>query len=225
MEKAATNLEVILKYFDDFTAVQLEQLAALASLYKDWNTKINVISRKDIDGLYEKHVLHAFAIAAFTEFPAGSKVLDIGTGGGFPGIPLAIFFPEVSFHLVDSIAKKLKVVEAVASAAGIKNIGTEHSRVEDIKSRGYDYVVSRAVAPLADLWKWSLPFFRKRQHKGLAHPGITDLSPLPPGLICLKGGDLSKEIADSKTKPVLTHIHDIFPEEYFKEKHLVYVPA
>jgi 16S rRNA (guanine527-N7)-methyltransferase len=225
MEKAKRNLEVILKYFDDFSTDQLKQLTALEALYKDWNTKINVISRKDIDSLYEKHVLHSLAIAAFTNFPAGSKLLDIGTGGGFPGIPLAIFFPEVQFHLVDSIAKKLKVVEAVAAETGLKNLTISHSRVEDIKSRGYDYVVSRAVAPLTDLWTWSNPFFKKRQYKGLATIGLDELSPLPPGLICLKGGDLAKEIAESKTRPLLTHIYDIFPEAYFKEKHLVYVPA
>jgi 16S rRNA (guanine527-N7)-methyltransferase len=225
MEKAATNLEVVLKYFDEFTPHQLEQLTALEPLYKEWNAKINVISRKDIDSLYEKHVLHSLSIAAFTEFPAGSNILDIGTGGGFPGIPLAIFFPEVSFHLVDSIAKKLKIVDAVAAATGLKNITTQHTRVEDISNRRYDYIVSRAVAPLADLWRWSNPLFKKRQYKGLADPAMTETFPLPPGLICLKGGDLAKEIVDSKTKPLLTHIHDIFSEPYFKEKHLVYVPA
>ena len=225
MEKAATNLEVVLKYFGDFTPRQLEQFAALEGLYKEWNAKINVISRKDIDSLYEKHVLHSLSIAAFTEFPAGSTILDIGTGGGFPGIPLAIFFPEVSFHLVDSIAKKLKIVDAVATETGLKNITTQHTRVEDISNRRYDYVVSRAVAPLADLWKWSSPFFKKRVYKGIASADITDSSPLPHGLICLKGGDLAKEIIDSKTKPLLTHIYDFFSEPSFKEKHLVYVPA
>ena len=225
MEKAATNLEVILKYFNDFTATQLRQLELLGGLYQDWNAKINVISRKDIDSLYEKHVLHSLAIAAFTAFPPGSRVLDIGTGGGFPGIPLAIFFPDTSFHLVDSIAKKLKIVEAVAIETGLQNVTTEHTRVEDIKNRRFDYVVSRAVAPLSDLWKWSTPFLPKKIHKGIYKTELLELDQLPPGLICLKGGDMSKEVADSKTKPLLTHVYDIFPEPYFKEKQLVYVPA
>ena len=153
-------MQIILKYFSDFTPRQLEQYASLEALYKDWNSKINVISRKDIDGLYEKHVLHSLAIAAVFQFETGMEILDIGTGGGFPGIPLAIYFPEVKFHLVDSIAKKLKVVDAVAESLALKNITTQHIRAEEIKNRKFDFVVSRAVAPLKDLWKWSKPLLR-----------------------------------------------------------------
>ncbi|MGI8636229.1 MAG: 16S rRNA (guanine(527)-N(7))-methyltransferase RsmG, partial [Segetibacter sp.] len=169
-------MDVILKYFSDFTANQLEQFAALEELYKDWNSKINVISRKDIDSLYLKHVLHSLAIAATVEFEAGTKVIDIGTGGGFPGVPLAIFFPEVQFHLVDSIAKKLKVIDEVASAIGLTNITTQHTRAEEIKNRQFDFVVSRAVAPVKDLWRWSYPLIKKGNKQELAN-----------GLICLKG--------------------------------------
>ena len=206
-------MDVILKYFADFSAAQLEQLKSLDSLYKEWNEKINVISRKDIDGLYEKHVLHSLSIAAAFEFSPGNTILDLGTGGGFPGIPLAIFFPEVKFHLVDSIAKKLKVVEAVAEGAGIKNITTQHTRVEEIKGKKYDFVVSRAVAPLKDLWRWSKPLLRQ------SHDHAQQ-----PGLICLKGGDLSIEIQESATRPRIMEIHDIFSEDYFKEKFILYVP-
>ena len=154
-------MEIILKYFSEFTPKQLDQLKGLDVLFKEWNEKINVISRKDIDGLYEKHVLHSLSIAAVFEFEPGTEIIDIGTGGGFPGIPLAIFFPEVKFHLVDSIAKKLKVVEAIARDAGIANVSVQHSRVEEIKNRKFDFVVSRAVAPLKDLWKWSKPLLKK----------------------------------------------------------------
>ncbi|HEX7845424.1 MAG TPA: 16S rRNA (guanine(527)-N(7))-methyltransferase RsmG, partial [Chitinophagaceae bacterium] len=150
-------MDLIQKYFSDFSTEQLDQFQKLEGLYKEWNEKINVISRKDIDGLYEKHVLHSLSIAAVFEFPDGAEVVDLGTGGGFPGIPLAIFFPDVKFHLVDSIAKKLKVVEAVAEGIGLKNLTTQHSRIEDIKNRKFDLVVSRAVAPLKDLWRWSKP--------------------------------------------------------------------
>ncbi|TCZ63751.1 16S rRNA (guanine(527)-N(7))-methyltransferase RsmG, partial [Flaviaesturariibacter aridisoli] len=141
-------MDILLKYFSDFTPRQLEQFGALDELYKDWNAKINVISRKDIDSLYEKHVLHSLAIAAAFPFPDGLEIIDIGTGGGFPGVPLAIFFPNVKFHLVDSIGKKLKIVEAVKEALGLDNLTTQHSRAEEVTNRKFDFAVSRAVAPL-----------------------------------------------------------------------------
>jgi len=207
-------MQSILKYFSDFTEKQLQQFAALDELYKDWNSKINVISRKDIDSLYEKHILHSLSIAAVIDFEAGTNIIDIGTGGGFPGIPLAIYFPEVQFHLVDSIAKKLKVAEAVANAIGLKNVTTQHIRAEEIKNRKFDFVVSRAVAPLKDLWKWSKPLLKK---------GNTQ--ELPNGLICLKGGDLAQEVHDSGLRPRTIPIEEIFKEEYFKEKYLLHVNA
>jgi 16S rRNA (guanine527-N7)-methyltransferase len=153
-------MEIVLKYFSDFSEKQLQQLQALGELYKEWNEKINVISRKDIDALYEKHVLHSLSIAAIADFPARTQILDLGTGGGFPGIPLAIFFPEVKFHLVDSIGKKIKVVQGVAEAIGLQNVTTAHTRAEEIKDRKFDLVVSRAVAPLKDLWFWSKPLLK-----------------------------------------------------------------
>lgn len=208
-------MEVILKYFTEFSKEQLAQLKQLEELYKEWNEKINVISRKDIDSLYEKHVLHSISIAAAFEFAPGSEIIDIGTGGGFPGIPLAIFFPEVKFHLADSIAKKLKVVQAVAEGAGIKNITTQHTRAEDIKGRKFDFAVSRAVAPLKELWQWGKPLLKTT---GII-PGNQ-----APGLICLKGGDLAVEIQESRTKPRIMEIKDLFKEDYFHEKYLLYVP-
>jgi 16S rRNA (guanine527-N7)-methyltransferase len=209
-------MEVILKYFSDFTPAQLKQFGALDPLYKEWNSKINVISRKDIDGLYEKHVLHSLAIAAAFQFEPGMEILDIGTGGGFPGIPLAIFFPEVKFLLADSIAKKLKVVDAVVGALELKNVTTQHVRVEEIKNRKFDFVVSRAVAPLKELWRWSKPLLKTKLQ--IPNPN------LQPGLICLKGGDLTNEIHDSGTRPRVMEISDIFNEEYFKMKYLLFVP-
>jgi len=213
-------MQMVLKYFSDFTSQQLEQFAALENLYKEWNSKINVISRKDIDSLYEKHVLHSLAIAAVFEFSAGSEIIDIGTGGGFPGIPLAIFFPEVRFHLVDSIAKKLKIVDAVSSETGLRNITTQHIRAEEIKNRKFDFAVSRAVAPLKELWKWSKPLLK------IQKPDIqkTDSLSQQPGLICLKGGDLAQEIYESGTRPRVVNIHDLFNEDYFKEKFLLNIP-
>lgn len=214
-------MDIIKKYFSDFTDIQLKQFELLEPLYKEWNEKINVISRKDIDSLYEKHVLHSLAIAAAFDFAPGSEIVDLGTGGGFPGVPLAIFFPEVKFHLVDSIGKKLKVIEAVAEGAGIKNITTQHSRVEDIKNRKFDFVVSRAVAPLKDLWRWSKPLLKTQATKRKDQDDATHT--FNPGLICLKGGDLNVEIQESGTRPRVMPLTQIFPEPFFEEKYLVYV--
>lgn len=217
-------MEIILRYFSDFTPRQLEQFSALEAVYKEWNDKINVISRKDIDSLYERHVLHSLSIAAIFDFPAGSEIVDLGTGGGFPGIPLAIFFPEVKFHLVDSIAKKLKVVEAVAQALELPNVTTQHSRIEDIRNRKFDFVVSRAVAPLQDLWRWSKPLLKTQPSPAALTTHASPLAAHQPGLICLKGGDLAAEIAASGTRPRQMEISDIFPEESFNDKFILYVP-
>jgi 16S rRNA (guanine527-N7)-methyltransferase len=214
MEKAQQKLELITKYFGDFNPVQLQQFAALDELYNDWNSKINVISRKDMESLYEKHVLHSLAIATAFEFKPGSTIVDLGTGGGFPGIPLAIFFPEVKFLLVDSIGKKLKVVDAVAQALELKNVTTRHTRIEEIKDKKFDFVVSRAVAPLKDLWQWSKPLLKKPS------PNSENQK---PGLICLKGGDLALEVSESGCRPRLMEVYEIFAEEYFKEKYMLYV--
>ncbi|MGH2564488.1 MAG: 16S rRNA (guanine(527)-N(7))-methyltransferase RsmG, partial [Ginsengibacter sp.] len=181
-------MEILSKYFSDFTEKQLQQFAALKDLYSDWNQKINVISRKDMDHFYEHHVLHSLSIAAQFDFPAGYSIMDLGTGGGFPGIPLAIFFPEVHFHLVDSINKKLKVAEAIASYIELRNLTVQHTRAEDIHNKKFDVVVSRAVAPLKDLWHWSKPLLKQ-----VANGQSSMIS----GLICLKGGDLKNEIAES----------------------------
>jgi 16S rRNA (guanine527-N7)-methyltransferase len=209
-------LEIILKYFSDFTETQLNQFSQLEGLYKEWNEKINVISRKDIDSLYEKHVLHSLAIAVLCTFDKGSQIVDIGTGGGFPGIPLAILYPEVEFLLVDSIGKKIKVVQEVVAATGLKNVTTLNGRVEEIKGRKFDYAVSRAVAPLGDLWKWINPLIRLGQKS----------DELPNGLLCLKGGDLRAEINDSGLKKTAQawNIHTIFPEPAFEDKYVIYVP-
>jgi 16S rRNA (guanine527-N7)-methyltransferase len=209
-------VEIVLKYFADFTETQTKQFRQLEGLYKEWNEKINVISRKDIDSLYERHVLHSLAIAALCSFDKGAEVVDIGTGGGFPGIPLAIFFPNVQFMLVDSIGKKIKVVQEVASAIGLKNVTTLHGRVEEIKDRTFDFAVSRAVAPLGDLWKWINPVIRRGQKS----------DEFPNGLICLKGGDLKNEINDSGLKRITQawSVHNIFPEPAFEDKYVVYVP-
>jgi 16S rRNA (guanine527-N7)-methyltransferase len=223
-------IDIVLKYFTEFSNHQLAQLAALENLYREWNEKINVISRKDIDSLYEKHVLHSLSIAAVFDLQAGLQVIDLGTGGGFPGIPLAIFFPDVQFHLVDSVGKKLKVVEAITTAIGVTNLTTQHSRAEDIKNRKFDLVVSRAVAPLKDLWQWGRPLLKKSRPQASGTPDQAGSlagrkrNIVPNGLICLKGGDLAQEIADSKCKPRQVEIYEIFREAYFKEKHLLYIP-
>jgi 16S rRNA (guanine527-N7)-methyltransferase len=214
-------MDILLKYFSDFTPKQIEQYKALEGLYKEWNEKINVISRKDIESLYEKHVLHSLAIAAAFNFPPGLNIIDIGTGGGFPGVPLAIFFPAVNFHLVDSIGKKLKIVDAVSDAIGLKNITTQHIRAEEIKNRKFDFAVSRAVASLKDLWRWSKPLLKGSSYKTQSSSEEPIL--LKSGLICLKGGDLTQEIFESGTKPKSIEITDLFDEESFKEKYLLYV--
>lgn len=216
MESAAQKLGLITKYFDDFTPKQIKQLGMLEELYKEWNAKINVISRKDIDSIYLHHVLHSLSIAAIADFNKGHQIIDIGCGGGFPGVPLAIFFPEVEFYLVDSIAKKLKVVDAVCEAAGIKNITTKHSRAEEITNRKFDFAVSRAVAPLKELLKWSMPLIKKPTCP-LTEGGIRN------GLICLKGGDLTQEIYESGARPKMMPIVKIFPEAYFEEKYIIHV--
>ena len=194
------------------TEKQKEQFAALYELYADWNSKINVISRKDIDNLYMHHVLHSLGIVKMLHFKDGSSVMDLGTGGGFPGIPLAILFPEVKFHLVDSIGKKIKVGQAVADAIGLQNISFRHCRGEEEKGM-FDFVVSRAVMPLADLVKIIRKNIRKEQ-----------INALPNGLICLKGGELEHEVLPFKNQAMTIKLADYFKEEFFETKKVVYVP-
>lgn len=206
-------MEIIQRYFTDFTPAQLHQFEQLGPLYTDWNARINVVSRKDIDSLYSRHVLHSLAIATTFSFEAGQKILDIGTGGGFPGIPLAIFFPETQFLLADSIRKKLTVVEEIAKAIGLTNVNTHWGRVEEIREKNsFDFAVSRAVAPLGDLWRWAKPLIRRGREGEYKN-----------GLVCLKGGDLHQEISDSGCKPMIWDIHDFFPEDMFLEKYMLYV--
>lgn len=205
-------MEILEQYFGDFTDEQIRQFQALEALYNDWNDKINVISRKDIDQLYIRHILHSLAIVPVCEFTPGMRVMDMGCGGGFPGIPLAIFYPEVQFTLVDSIGKKIKVVQEISDAIGLKNVTAIHSRVSDIPQKDFDFAVSRAVAPLKDLWEWAKPKIKKGKTTDLAN-----------GLICLKGGDLAQEISESGTRPSLWEITDFFHEDLFKDKYVVWV--
>lgn len=209
-------MQILQKYFTDFTETQIRQYAALKDLYEDWNQKINVISRKDMDHFYEHHVLHSLSIAAKFNFPDGYTIMDLGAGGGFPGIPLAIFFPNVHFHLVDSINKKLKVIEVIANEIDLKNVTVQHTRAEEIKDKKFDVIVSRAVAPLKDLWYWSKPLLNKRP---------VDQPKKISGLICLKGGDLSKEIAASGLRPRIWVINKIFEEDFFQEKYILSAPS
>jgi 16S rRNA (guanine527-N7)-methyltransferase len=201
--------EIISKYFT-LTTEQQRQMEALGALYLEWNSKINVISRKDIDELYVRHVLHSLAIAKVCEFEAGAKVVDIGCGGGFPTIPLAILFPEVEFRAVDSIGKKITVVREVASALGLKNVTPENARIEAVKGE-FDYVVSRAVTDLKTLKGWALPKLRAGQ-KGS----------LPNGMLILKGGNLTEEIADARLRCNIYNISDLFEEEFFETKQVIY---
>lgn len=204
-------MELILKYFPNLTEEQKKQFAALYDLYLDWNSKINVISRKDIDNLYEHHVLHSLGIAKVINFKPGTKIMDLGTGGGFPGIPLAILFPEVSFHLVDSIGKKVRVATEVANSIGLKNVTFRHARAEEEKQL-FDFVVSRAVMPLTDLLKIIRKNIASKQQNSI-----------PNGLICLKGGELEHEAMPFKNKTTMWDLKDIFEEEFFKTKKVVYV--
>lgn len=204
-------MELILKYFPHLSDVQKKQFAALYDLYTDWNSKINVISRKDITNLYEHHVLHSLGIAKVINFTPGTTIMDLGTGGGFPGIPLAILFPKVKLHLVDSIGKKIKVAGEVANAIGLENITFRHCRAEEEKTK-FDFVVSRAVMPLGDLIKIIRKNISREQHNAL-----------PNGLICLKGGELDKETMPVKHKTVLYNLKDEFSEEFFETKKVVYV--
>jgi 16S rRNA (guanine527-N7)-methyltransferase len=203
----------LLTYFPDLTTTQQAQFAALPELYAVWNAQINVISRQDVDNLMERHVLHALALAKVQPFANGSLILDVGTGGGFPGIPLAILFPKASFVLVDSIGKKIKVVQEVAQALCLQNVQAEHKRAEQVDVL-FDFAVSRAVAPLATLIAWT----RKNVARNHFHT-------LQNGLLCLKGGDLTQEITDSQAKGVREwDIATLFPQPYFETKKVVYVP-
>lgn len=204
-------MELILKYFPDLTEEQKGQFAALYDLYTDWNSKINVISRKDIGNLYEHHVLHSLGIAKVIRFAPGTKIMDLGTGGGFPGIPLAILFPEVQFHLVDSIGKKVRVATKVAGSIGLKNVTTRHARAEEEKQL-FDFVVSRAVMPLTDLLKIIRKNISPKQQNAL-----------PNGLICLKGGELEKEAMPVRNKTTMWDLKEFFGEEFFETKKAVYV--
>ncbi|WP_298642190.1 16S rRNA (guanine(527)-N(7))-methyltransferase RsmG [uncultured Prevotella sp.] len=206
-------MEEILKYFPDITEKQKQQYAALYDLYKDWNEKINVISRKDIENLYTHHVLHSLAIAKTLSFRPGTKVLDFGTGGGFPGIPLAIMFPEVEFKMIDGTGKKIRVVNEVASAIGLENINAVHLRGEEEKGK-YDFVVSRAVMPLPDLMKIIKKNFLKEGRNSL-----------PNGLICLKGGNVEGEMKPYRKIAEAMEISSWFKDDWFNEKFVIYVPA
>ena len=204
--------DIILKYFPDLSEEQQRQFEALDDLYRDWNAKINVISRKDIDSLYLHHVLHSLAIAKVVRFRPGTEILDFGTGGGFPGIPLAILFPDCRFKLIDGTSKKIRVAQEVSQAIGLRNCQPEHLRGEDEKGR-YDFVVSRAVMPLPDLVKIVRENISKTQRNAL-----------PNGVICLKGGDLQAETRPFHNIVELTDISQFFHEEWFKEKHVIYLP-
>lgn len=203
-------MEIIHKYFKDLTAIQIEQFSKLQVLYEDWNLKINVVSRKDIDELYVRHVLHSLGIAKVIQFKPGTKVLDVGTGGGFPGIPLAILFPETQFHLVDSIGKKIKVVNEVVEGLGLLNVKTTNGRVEELKDT-YDFIVSRAVAEMETFVRWTKGKISKKQNHSLKN-----------GILYLKGGDLTEELK-LYTSATIYNLTDYFEEEFYETKKVVHL--
>lgn len=208
-----TDLQIIEKYFPTLTEKQKEQFAQLKPLYEEWNAQINVISRKDVDCLYERHILHSLSIAKFIKFKEGTKLMDLGCGGGFPGIPLAILFPAVSFTMIDSIGKKIKVVQEIADAIGLKNVQAHHMRAEKV-NESFDFVITRAVAPMMDLVKWT----RKKYSKVQRHT-------IENGVIALKGGDLSQELASWGNRKTTVNLSDYFEEEFFETKKIIHVPV
>jgi 16S rRNA (guanine527-N7)-methyltransferase len=207
------GVSVITKYFKNLDDLQLQRFTQLGALYATWNERVNLVSRKDIEHLYERHILHSLSIARFIKFKPDVKVMDLGTGGGFPGIPLAICFPEVQFTLIDSIAKKMRVVEDLVQVLDLKNVSTIVGRAENIKG-SFDYVVSRAVAPLSEIYAWTGKSIAKKQQHAM-----------PNGIICLKGGDLRDELMPFKNRVEVHEIHDWFDEEFFETKKLVYLPC
>lgn len=211
MRKLKCKMELLLKYFPDLTEDQIEKFTKLEALYQDWNLKINVVSRKDIDELYLRHVLHSLAIAKVIQFKPNTKIMDVGTGGGFPGIPLAILYPECSFHLVDSINKKLNVVREVVEGLGLENVKTTHSRVEEIHDT-YDFIVSRAVAAMPTFVHWVKGKVAKKQNHELKN-----------GIVYLKGGDLAEELQDYP-KATIYNISDFYSEDFFETKKVVHLP-
>ena len=206
------DLELIFSYFPDLTQAQKEQFSRLLPLYRDWNAKINVISRKDVDNLYINHVLHSLGIAKMTSFNAGAHILDVGTGGGFPGIPLAILFPDTDFHLVDSIGKKITVVKSVAQSAGLKNLRGEQIRAEQVRGE-YDFIVSRAVTRLKEFCGWVRGKVKTESKHSLYN-----------GILYLKGGDLEEELSELKKPHQVFELNTVFKEEFFQTKKVVYVP-
>ena len=205
-------MEHILNYFPELTEVQRNQFAQLETLYPEWNAKINVISRKDIDNLEVNHILHSLGLVKFVKFTPGTRVMDLGTGGGFPGIPLAIYYPEVTFHLVDRIGKKLKVAQDIADRIGLTNVTFRHGDVKEVKGK-FDFVVSRAVMDLGDM----VPLIRR-------FIGDDDHNAVPNGLICLKGGDLTAEVAKYKSQVLIDELSSYFKEDFFKTKKILYLP-